>query len=64
MLDVVKTLWNQAYVDQAYSTATPYSNTAPSGATYNALRITQEFNTSYNFSNLSKGIQPRLRVLG
>jgi len=58
MLDVVNTLWVQAYVDQAYSTAAPYSNTAPSGATYNALRITQEFNTSYNFSNHSKVVLP------
>jgi len=54
MLDVVNTLWVQAYIDQAYSTATPYSSSTPSDATYNALKITQEFNTSYNFSNLSK----------
>jgi hypothetical protein len=45
--------WNQAYIDQGFP-APSSTTTTPSGATYNAVRITQEYNTSYNFNNVDK----------
>ena len=43
--------WNQAYIEQGFPSS---STTTPSGATYNAIKITQEYNTSYNFNNVDK----------
>jgi hypothetical protein len=37
--------------------------TSPSGQTYNAIKISQEYNTSYMFNNLSKEIHLQLRAV-
>jgi len=53
--------WNQAIVDQGFAVL---STTTPSGATYNAIKIVQEYNTSYNFNNVDKDRRlPNLAVV-
>jgi hypothetical protein len=52
MINSTTYTWNQAYIDNGFPSSS--STTTPSGSSYNAIKITQEYNTTYNFNNVDK----------
>jgi hypothetical protein len=53
-INIYYATWNQVYTDLGFPSTGTGAATSPSGQTYNAIKISQEFNTSYMFNNLSK----------